>query len=396
MINRNNLKNYIKETDFILLGLCLAATLFGILMVFSATMCKRVEGQAMARDCVIMILSAGLGIIAGIVISFFDYEIISRLWPVVAAVCLGLMGALFIWGTSAPGRPDAICWLELGPINVQPSEIMKVGFIITFAYHLDSVRHELNSIKNIALLSVHAALPTALVVATDDLGSALIFIAIFIGMMFVAGVDIKYFILGIAAVLVALPVLWVKFFSQFQKNRLLAIYHPASLDAKTYNDIVYQQQRGLNAIGAGGFFGSGLFKGAWTQSNSVPVNESDMIFSVVGEELGFIGCIVLLVLLSVIIFRVAATAKKSNNLSGALLCYGVAFMIGAQSIINIGMCMKLLPCIGITLPFISAGGSANISVYLAIGLVLSVYRFNCNRNPGNFRYSGISTPFSES
>lgn len=390
------IKYAIKETDLFLFIVCILTSAFGALMVYSATLVDKSADQLLNRDCLVMIAAAGLGIICSIIISYINYEIILRLWFVFAGICLALMVSLFFFGTSAPGRPDAICWIKIGPVNFQPSELMKIGFIISFTAHIDMVKDNINSIKNIILLCIHVLVPTGLVILTDDLGSALIFVAIFVAMMFVAGVQLRYFIAAGVAAVVAVPILWVKFFSTFQKQRFLAIYYPSGLDESVYKKIIFQQQRGVNAIGAGRMFGSGLFKGAYTQNGAVPVNESDMIFSVVGEELGFVGCVCLLLVLTVIILRIAVVARRSKNLTGSLLCYGVAFMIGAQSIINIGMCIKLFPCIGITLPFVSSGGSSNLCIYFAIGLVLSVYRFNCNRDPVNFRLSHISTPFSES
>ena len=218
----------------------------------------------------------------------------------------------------------------------------------------------------------------------------------FVGMMFVAGVKLRYFAVALGLGISMMPLLWVKFLAPFHKRRILAIYYPDALSADVYRDVVYQQQRGLNAIGSGQFWGDGLFKGTYTQSTlGVPVNESDMVFTVVGEELGFIGCIALLAVLAFIVVRIVSVGKMSRNLTGSLLCFGTAFMIGAQVIINIGMCLMLLPSIGITLPFISAGGSSNLCIYFAIGIVMSVYRFNKSRAPVNFRLTHISTPFAE-
>ena len=120
-----------------------------------------------------------------------------------------------------------------------------------------------------------------------------------------------------------------------------------------------------------------------------------MVLSVVGEELGFIGCFIMIAVIAFVILKIVSVGKKSRNITGALICFGTAFMIASQSVINIGMCLMLLPSIGITLPFISAGGSSNLCIYFAIGLVMSVYRFNCDREPTNFRFTHISTPFSE-
>ncbi|MBQ8015964.1 MAG: FtsW/RodA/SpoVE family cell cycle protein, partial [Clostridia bacterium] len=226
--------------------------------------------------------------------------------------------------------------------------------------------------------------------------SAMVFAFIFIGMMFVAGVQVRYFVVAVGGIIALVPLLWTKFLASFHKYRILAIYFPSALSEDIYETYIYQQQRGVNAIGSGGFFGDGLFKGTYTQSaTGVPVNESDMVFTVVGEELGFIGAMAFLAVMVLIIVRIVAVGKKSRNLAGSLLCFGTAFMLGAQTIINIGMCLKLLPCVGITLPFMSAGGSSNLCIYFAIGIVMSVYRFNCNRDPVNFRLVNISTPFSE-
>ena len=405
-MNRLKGLNYtIVETDLFLLITCLLTSAFGVLMVYSATRSGLDEGELLDRDCLIMIAAVGLGLIGCVIISLLDYEAFVRLWPVIGGIAVLLMVSLFFIGEGPSDRPDAICWIAIPlgggrSVNFQPSELVKIGFIITFTAHIEAVKDNINSLKNVLLLCLHGVVPVALVILTGDLGSALVFVAIFVAMMFVAGINLRYFIAAAGAGIVACPILWVKFFSEFQKQRFLAIYWPSALEEDVYKKIIFQQERCVNAIGCGRLLGSGLFKGVYTQSptasGSVPVNESDMIFSVVGEELGFIGAAGLLIVLAVIILRIASTAKKSRNLSGSLLCYGIAFMIGSQAIINIGMCLKLLPCIGITLPFISSGGSSNLCVYLAIGIVLSVYRFNTNRAPVNFRLSHISTPFSES
>lgn len=395
------LKYTIIETDLVLLFTCILTSAFGILMVYSATMSKLKEGELLDRDCIIMIAAVALGLAGCIVISLLDYEAFIRLWPVVGGISIILMVLLFFIGDAPSDRPDAICWINIPlgagrSVSLQPSELVKIGFIITFTAHIDAVKDDINSLKNVLLLCLHGIVPVGLVILTGDLGSALVFVAIFVAMMFIAGVNFRYFIAAAVAGIVASPILWVKFFSEYQKKRFLAVYWPSALEEAEYKTFIFQQQRCVNAIGSGRLLGSGLFKGAYTQNNAVPVQESDMIFSVVGEELGFVGAVCLLLVMAFIILRVASTARKSRNLTGSLLCYGIAFMIGSQIIINIGVCLKALPCIGITLPFISSGGSANLCIYLAIGIVLSVYRFNTNRTPVNFRLSHISTPFSES
>lgn len=402
MNNKGSIKYALKETDFILFLLCLFTTAFGVLMVHSATRNEAIaDGTLIGRDCLVMICAASVGIIACIIISFLDYDAIVRLWPIAGGFCLLLLLVLFPFGEGAPGREEARCWLriiDIGGLVVrfQPSELAKIGFLITFTAHIEAVKDNINSLKNIILLLVHAIVPIGIIIITDDLGSAMVFAFIFVGMMFVSGVQLRYFAVAIGGAVAFVPLIWTKFLATFHKYRILAIYYPSSLSEDVYEKYIYQQQRGVNAIGSGQFWGDGLFKGTYTQSaTGVPVNESDMVFTVVGEELGFVGAAGFLAVMVFIIVRIVAVGKMSRNLSGSLLCFGTAFMIGSQTIINIGMCLKLFPCIGITLPFMSAGGSSNLCVYFAIGIVMSVYRFNCNRDPVNFRLTHLSTPFSE-
>ena len=396
------IRNAIKETDYLLYILCILASAFGVLMVFSATRVEAIaEESSISRECIIMIVAASVGIISCYFLSYLDYDSIVRLWPIIGGVCLLLILLLFPFGDGPSDRPSARCWLPIitlgtTKVNFQPSELAKIGFIITFTAHIEAVKDNINQLKNIILLTLHALVPIGLIIITDDLGSATVFAFIFIGMMFIAGVKLRYFAVAIGMVIALVPILWSKFLSTFHRQRILAIYFPDTLSEYDYEKIIYQQQRCVNAIGSGQMWGDGLFKGTYTQTpGGVPVNESDMVFSVVGEELGFVGCIAMLALMAFIVIRIASVGKKSRNLTGSLLCYGTAFMIAAQTVINIGMCLKLLPSIGITLPFISAGGSSNLCIYFGIAIVMSVYRFNCDRQPVNFRLTNISTPFAE-
>ena len=191
--------------------------------------------------------------------------------------------------------------------------------------------------------------------ATGDDGSALIFMLMFLGMMFAAGVHWGYFAAGFAAVAVAFPAIWAlgdKFIlNQDQKNRFLAILYP---DLYAKNE-AFQQNRGIGAIGSGQFFGQGLFNGNYTQSGAVPENQNDFVFSVAGEELGFIGAIAVLVLLAAIILRIVINGKRANDNASYRDVHGHGSMLAAQVIINIGMVLQWLPVIGITLPFFSGG-----------------------------------------
>ncbi len=389
------LKDFIKGTDKLLLGLCLILSSIGTLMVYSATRVNLTEDQIISRDAKTMFLAVVMGIFVSLVISYFDYEAVARLWPLIAIVCLGLMLSLFVIGSSPEGRDDAISWIKFGGFYFQPSELLKIGFIVTFSVHLETVGSEINKLKNVILLGIHAMIAVGLVVMTGDMGSALVFMFITIGMLFMAGLQLRYFLFGAGAVALLAPIAWFEVLSDFQKQRFMAIYSPSSLTEATYNEVIFQQERGMNAVSSGGIFGTGLFNGTYTQNGLVPESENDMIFTVVGEELGFIGCIAVLGLLLAIAVKIMVVGKKAVSVTGKLICSAVAVMIITQVVVNVGMVLKLLPVVGITLPFMSAGGSSNLCIYIAIGMVLSVYRSSQFREPVEFKYGKLFTPFSD-
>ena len=389
------IKDFVKGTYKILLGLCMILSAIGTVMVYSATRVNLTENQVISRDAKTMFLAVVMGICVSLVISYFDYEAVARLWPIIAIICLGLMLSLFVIGSSPEGRDDAISWIKLGSFYFQPSELLKIGFIITFSVHLENVGSEINKLKNVILLAIHAMIAVGLVVLTGDMGSALVFMFITIGMLFMAGLQLRYFLFGIGAVALLAPIAWFEVLSDFQKQRFMAIYAPKSLTEATYNEVIFQQERGMNAVSSGGIFGTGLFNGTYTQNGLVPESENDMIFTVVGEELGFIGCIVVLGLLLAIAIKILVVGKKAISVTGKLICCAVAVMIITQVVVNVGMVLKLLPVVGITLPFMSAGGSSNLCIYIAIGMVLSVYRSSQFREPVEFKYGKLFTPFSD-
>ena len=384
-INWKEVKTALKGTDLLLLMLTLALSIFGTIMVSSATFAA-VTGALFSRDSKVMILAAILGLSAAMIISAIDYDIILKLWPVVGAGCVMLMLLLFPFGVSPDARSDAFSWFRIGSLYFQPSEIVKIGFIITFAFHLSKVKNNISDIKHVFLLCMHAAVPILLVIATGDMGSALIFMCMFIGMMFAAGLNWLYFPAGALIVAVASPVIWFKIFDDIQRNRILALFNP-----EEYTNEIYQQNQALAAIKEGGFYGMGLFNGKYTQTpNAIPEVENDMIFSAVCEETGFIGATLLMLLFILLAVRIVMVGKRSKNFAATMMCYGVMFMIISQVAINIGMCTRLLPVIGITLPFISAGGSSTVCLFLAIGLVLSIYRSSRELRYDDYRFSRMT------
>lgn len=389
-IKTKTLKQAFVRTDKWFLLLCTLLSMIGIIAVASATKRTVDSGDLISRDARVMILAFVLGFVMCMVISFIDYDLILKMWPVVVVASLILMFLLLTpLGAAPDGRQDATSWLKItSTLYFQPSEILKIGFIITFSYHLNKVKADVSSLKNVFLLCVHALIPIGLVVITGDMGSALIFVFMFVGMMFVSGVHWLYFPAGALAIAAMSPIVWYKVFDNIQRNRILALFNPDD-----YPSEIYQQQQALNAMKEGGFLGTGLFNGPYTQSGSVPESQNDMIFSVICEETGFVGATLLIVLFILLALRIIHVGKKANSYSASMICYGIMFMILAQVIVNIGMCTMLLPVIGITLPFISAGGSSAVCLYLAVGLVLSIYRSSFGIVYDDYRYARIAKPY---
>lgn len=385
------LKNAIVETDFLLIFLCLAASIFGIVMVYSATRADMAEGDIISRDARTMALAVGVGFIIAVVVSFIDYNFITKLFPFIGGVTVLLMVLLFFIGVGPAERPDAKTWINIGGgLFFQPSELLKIGFIITFGMHLELIRDKIDRPFHVLLLTAHAAVPAGLVILTGDMGSALVFIFIFIAMMFCAGVKKRYFALGAAAVIALAPAVWYFVFDATQKDRILGLIYP-----DRYADIMLQQNRGITAITSGGLTGQGLFHGALTQvNNAIPEAENDMIFTCIGEELGLIGCAAALLLILAIVIKISHVGQKSRFGGASLMCYGLAAMIAVQTVINVGMCLMILPVIGITLPFFSAGGSSNLCIYIGIGLILSIYRFDKEKDAITYKVGSVR-PFSQ-
>ncbi len=385
-----SLKSFIKETDTILILLCLLTSAFGSVAVLSATQYTITDDSRFTRSFLVMVTAVALGLIAAVIISIIDYQFIMKIAPLIGVFCIGIMLFTLKFGVGPIERPDAKTWLTIGSTGLyfQPSELVKVGFIITFGTHIEKIKDNINHIFSIIQLGIHAVIPIALVIKSGDMGSALVFIIIAIVMLFFSGLHWGYFLGGGLIWLASLPLIWMFVLGTIQKERILALIHP-----DLYPDILYQQTRGLAAIAGGGLVGQGLFQGIYTQQGAVPESENDMIFSVIGEEFGIIGCIAVIVMLTSISIRIFRTGKHDIVGNTKVMCHGVSSMILGQAIINIGMCLKLLPVIGITLPFFSSGGSSNFCLYLAIGLVLSFYRYNQQRDIIDVKLDSIDNPF---
>lgn len=356
--------DYIRECDKVLLILCVFSSLLGSLAVMSAT-----NYTGSARQFLVQLLSLLIGIIAVVIISAFtDYETLVKFWPLYAVVSVGLVVLTFFIGYAPPGTDDKAWLLLPGGMTFQPAELLKIAFIITFAKHVSKLGDNI-SFPHVILLCIHGAIPCLLIHFQGDDGSALVLAVIFIVMLFVAGVKLRYFAIGGGIVAVASPIIWFLVLSDAQRNRFISLFN---IEANLYGD-GWQQWRARIAMANGGFFGKGLFKGDYVQSNQVPEGHNDFIFASIGEELGMLGALCVVILLAAICIRILYVAHITDNKMGKILCCGVFGMLAIQTILNIGMCVSLLPVIGITLPFFSAGGSSLICTFLGIGLVENVY-----------------------
>lgn len=361
--------DYIRESDKLMIFITLATSLFGCVMVLSST---RYTGST--KQFITQLVAVFLGMTAAIVLSGADYKRIMKLWPVVAAIGLIPVFLTFFVGF-APSGTDDKAWLMLpGNITFQPSELLKIAFIVTFTVHIRAVEEEINQFKNLFLLALHGAVPVALIHFQGDDGTAMIFMCIMLCMLFAGGVKPKFFIILFATIIVAIPIIYFVVMNDDQRARVLTLFNPES----DLRGIGWQQWRARIALANGGFFGAGLFKGPLTQVAGVPKGYNDFIFVSIGEELGLLGCTAALILLCAMCLRALKVGKLAHDNAGRLMCTGFFAMIAFQTIINVGMATSLLPVIGITLPFFSAGGTSLCCLFLGVGLVLSIYR---HRNP---------------
>lgn len=362
---------WIRQVDLVLLALCTGTTLFGCLMIASAT---RYTGSY--KNVIVQIAALGLGIVAYILMSMLDLNEIGKHWKWLLGGSLVLI-LLLKSPLGMDGGTGNRAWLGIKnfPVNLQPVEIVKITFIIVLARQLQYLqeKRDLKSIPSVGMLAGHLGLVVGLYAAiSGDMGSALVLIFIFACMCYVAGVAKRWFVLGLLGGGFAFYVLWeTDKINPYMKDRFLTLFDH-DMDPL---GIGWQQTRSLLALGGGKLTGQGLFNGTQTQSASawsLPARHTDFIFSVIGEELGLLGCLLTILLLAAIIFRCVLVARHAQTKPDMYICVGVAAMLIFQTISNIGMCLFVMPVIGLTLPFISYGGSSIVTLFAAMGMVSGI------------------------
>lgn len=356
------LGGYFKRLDWILLAICAAITVFDIVIVNSLYLNGEI-GESLLHT---QIFAAVVGFFAAIIVGMIDYRVMAKYWFIYAPAALVLQ--LLVFTPLGMQRDDDLAWLDLGFISFQPSEILKIAYILTLAAHINKLGDKLNSLPRLALLCVHGFAPFLLVLYQGDAGTALVFLFIFLCMVFVAGISWKYIAAALVATPVVLYVAWNYVMEDKHRMRFIILFDEQLQEAEKL-DIYMQQYRAKVAMGSGQLTGLGFHSDSYTY---VPEIYNDFIFSYIGMTLGFIGCMAVVIALAVLCLKLLSNASAAQDRLGKMICIGVFAMMIFHSIINIGMVLSVIPVIGITLPFLSTGGTSMIMMYVSLGPVLSV------------------------
>ena len=362
------LQDFTKKGDFVLLLICLITSAFGLIAVASTATGKFDEGSI--RYVLIQLLSTVLGVCMYAIMSSIDIESMSERRNLLVAFNITLLLMLIPFGVNRGGNRS---WLDfpLIPINIQPAEICKITYIIIMASVMSSHQNRLSSIPSVMHMVFHLAILVGLNMAlSKDAGVSLIFVFIFIGMTFAGGVNIGWFILAISLIAIAIPIVW-PFLGEYQQERIMVLIDP-SFDAMG-TGARYHHKINMLSLTGGGLTGQGLFNGNRTQGGLLFAGHTDYIFSSMGEELGFFGCVMIMLMQFAIIARCIWVGVRCQDYIRRLVCFGAASALIFQVTINVGMCIGVMPVIGLTLPLISYGGSSVVTIYAMLGLVSGSY-----------------------
>lgn len=363
MIDHKSTIKLIKQLDWKLIAIVLAIFTFGLVMLSSAT---HVNETGNYKQVYVQGAAFGLGTALIIILLLFDYNVIGKYYKALYIVSLILLAVVLIPGIGAE-RGGARSWIDLGPIDFQTSEIVKLTFILSYAKIVESKKDKLDTLKDIIPVVIYAVPFIGLLFAQPDLGTAIVFSCIIAGMLFTAGLNIKLIKKVIVGIIIALPVMYM-LMAPHQKDRIEAFLNPEDPTLKGN----YQVMQSMIAIGSGGTTGKGLYHGSQNQEGFLPVQESDFIFAVIGEELGAIGMATIIGLYALFLCRMITVAREAKDFYGTLIVIGVMSMFAYQIIQNIGMTVALIPVTGVTLPFVSYGGSSLLTSLANLGLVLNV------------------------
>lgn len=366
---KSEFRSFLQKGDMVLLVLCLIATAFGCLVIASTT-------QTMAdsaRYVPTQIAATILGVLLFAIISSIDADFFSEHRVLLMLFNVFLLLLLIPFGTdNGTGNKS---WLDipLVPVDIQPAEICKIAFVLVLASVMGSRQNQISKLPSILHIGFHLILIVGLnMLLSRDMGVSLIFVFICFGMAIAGGVSLIWFLLLGGGIVISLPLVWNFVFSAYQRNRIEVLFNP-DLDPHGIG-ARYHTVRALRSLTGGGLTGQGLFNGTRTQTpEALYAQHTDYIFSAIGEELGFLGCLFVIILLFAIIARCIWVGIKSPDYTRRMICFGSAAALIFQVLSNVGMNIGLTPVIGLTLPFISYGGSSLISLYAMLGLVSGVH-----------------------
>ena len=363
---KNTIKDIFLKGDMVLLALAVITSVYGLVMIYAASS----SGVNISRNMIIQVGCLFAGVLIYLGITAFDVDILAGQRTLLFIFNAGLILLLLVWGIDVNGNKS---WLDFPflPFNVQPAEVCKIFFVIILAKTLSVNQTRISSARCVFSAAFHLGFIFMLYLGiSGDMGVGLIFAFIFLAMLYVSGVSGWWFLGGAGLIAVGAPIAWQYIFKEYQKNRILALFDP-TIDP-TGRGPLWQTNLNKKALSNGGLTGMGLFNGRITNSDALPARHTDSIFSTIGEQLGLVGTLITLLLLLAIVARIIYIGVKSPDFMNRLICIGIASMFFFQILINVGVCLGLIPVIGLALPFISYGGSSLLTSFLALGFVSSI------------------------
>lgn len=357
-------KGVLKKIDFTLLITSAAIIIYSLIVISSAT---HVNNPSEERFWYVQRqgLFALADVIFAIIFMNFDYRGLQQHGKKLYIFNLIMLIAVMLFGHAALGAQR---WIQIGPVSLQPSEFSKLIMIICMASVLEERVGNLNTLRDLLPIAVYVGIPFILVLKQPDLGTSLVFMAIFFGMIIACGIPWRILFGLMVAGVACMPLIW-QFLKDYQKMRIMVFLDP-NVDPLGSGYHIIQSKI---AIGSGGLFGKGLFAGTQSQLNFLPENHTDFIFAVIGEEFGFVGAVILLVLYLILLLRGIQIAKESYDVFGRLLAVGITSMLAFHILVNVGMTTGIMPVTGIPLPLVSYGISALTTDILAVAILMNIH-----------------------
>ena len=358
--------NVFRRGDMILLLLCLIASAMGCVAIASAT-----AHSGTIRYLIIQIGAICIGVISYTVVSAIDLDFICEHRYALVIFNTFLLLLLIPFGTDFKSGNKS--WLDFPflPVSIQPAELCKITFVLILASVMSAYQQKISHWRSVVAMCIHLGLLAGVnIFVSKDVGVSLIFAFIFAGMALAGGVSLWWFALGGSIVVAGWPLIW-KVMGQHMRNRIMILFDP-TIDPDGLVER-YHTKHSLLSLTGGGLTGQGPFQGNRTQIGALPAQHTDYIFSSIGEEWGFVGCVVVVGILVAIIIRVIIVGTRSPNYLRKMVCFGAASALIFQVCSNVGMCIGVTPVIGLTLPFMSYGGSSIVSLYAMLGLVSGVF-----------------------